>query len=94
MSLYAVVYTYSDDSAGRDEHRPAHRTFLGGLADEGVVAASGPLRGDGPDRALILLERDSAEAARELLREDPFAQQGLIDSVDVREWDVVIGSIA
>lgn len=93
MSLFAVHYTYSDDSAGRDEHRSAHRAFLGGLADEGVVLASGPLAGEGTDQALILVEHDSTESARELLRQDPFAQQGLIEAVDVREWDVVIGDI-
>lgn len=92
MSLYAVRYRYSDDTAGRDEHRPAHRDFLGGLAEEGVVVATGPLS-DEPAEALLLLEGESAEQVRDLLLEDPFAQQGLIDAVEVREWDVVIGSI-
>ncbi|USQ79884.1 YciI family protein [Ornithinimicrobium faecis] len=92
MSLYAVRYTYSDDVAGRDEHRPAHREFLSGLAEEGTVVASGPLS-DAPAEALLLLEGESAEQVRDLLREDPFAQQGIIDAVEVREWDVVIGSV-
>lgn len=92
MSLYAVRYHYSDDTAGRDEHRPAHREFLSGLAEEGVVVASGPLL-DGAAEALLLLEGESPEQIRELLRDDPFAQQGIIESVEVREWDVVIGSV-
>ena len=92
MSLYAVRYTYSDDVAARDEHRPAHREFLSGLAQEGTVVASGPLA-DEPSQALLLLEGESADQVRELLREDPFAQQGIIDSVEVREWDIVIGSV-
>lgn len=92
MSLYAVRYHYSDDVAGRDEHRPAHREFLSGLAQEGVVVASGPLT-DGPAEALLLLEGESAEQVRDLLSQDPFAQQGIIETVEVREWDVVIGSI-
>lgn len=58
-----------------------------------MVLASGPLAGEGTDQALILVEHDSTESARELLRQDPFAQQGLIEAVDVREWDVVIGDI-
>lgn len=92
MSLYAVRYLYSDDTAGRDEHRPAHREFLGGLTQEGVVVASGPLL-DGAAEALLLLEGESAESVRDLLSQDPFAQQGMLDSVEVREWDVVIGSV-
>lgn len=92
MSLYAVRYRYSDDAAGRDEHRPAHRAFLSGLAQEGVVVAAGPFT-DGPAEALLLLQGQSAEQVRELLRQDPFAQQGIIDGVEIREWDVVIGSV-
>lgn len=92
MSLYAVRYRYSDDVAGLDEHRPAHRDFLGGLVEEGVVVAAGRLL-EGPAEALILLEGESADQVRELLREDPFAQQGLIDAVEVREWDVAVGSV-
>ena len=92
MSLYAVRYRYTDDTAGRDEHRPAHREFLGALAEEGTVVASGPLV-EAPAEALLLVEGDSAAQVRDLLREDPFAQQGLLDSVEVREWDVVIGSV-
>lgn len=92
MSLYVVRYRYSDDVAGRDLHRPAHRGFLSDLATEGVVVAAGPLS-DEPSEALLLLEGESADQVRELLRQDPFAQQGIIESVEVREWDVVIGSI-
>lgn len=92
MSLYAVRYRYSEDGAGRDEHRPAHREFLSGLAQEGTLVAAGPLT-EGPPEAVLLLRGQSAEQVRELLREDPFAQQGIIDSVEVREWDVVIGRV-
>lgn len=92
MSLYAVRYLYSDDTAARDEHRPAHREFLSGLAQEGVVVASGPLS-DEPSAALLLLEGESVAEIRDLLSQDPFAQQGIIETVEVREWDVVIGSV-
>lgn len=92
MSLYAVRYRYSDDVAGRDEHRPAHRDFLSGLAHEGIVVAAGPFT-EGPAEALLLLQGRSVEQVRELLRQDPFAQQGIIDAVEIREWDVVIGSV-
>jgi hypothetical protein len=92
MSYFVVRYRYSDDTAARDEHRPDHRAFLGGLAEEGVAVATGPLL-DGPAEAMLLFRGESAEQVRELLREDPFAQQGLIESVEVREWDIVIGGV-
>ena len=94
MSLFAVHYTYSDDTAARDEHRPAHREFLGGLADEGVVLLSGPYAAveEAPDAALLLVRGDSAADLVELLRQDPFQQQGLVEQVAIREWTPELGS--
>lgn len=94
MSLYAVHYSYSDDTAARDEHRPAHRQFLSSLAEEGVVLLSGPYAAvpDAPDAAMLIVRGDSAAELVELLREDPFQQQGLVEQVAVREWTPVLGS--
>lgn len=94
MTLYAVHYTYSDDTAARDEHRPAHRGFLADLAAEGVVLLSGPYAGieEAPDAALLVLRGGSAAEIVELLRDDPFQQQGLVDQVAVREWTPVLGA--
>jgi uncharacterized protein len=96
MSLYAMHYTYSDDTAARDEHRPAHRDFLGDLATEGVVLLSGPYAAvDGEaDAALLLLRGESEAEVLELLREDPFQQMGLVDHVAIREWTPVLGQWA
>lgn len=91
MSLYAVRYDYSDQRAARDEHRPAHRAFLGSLATDGVLKVSGPLVGE-PDGALIVLEAGDETAVRTLLLDDPFQQQGLVEHVDVREWSPVLGT--
>ena len=71
MTTYAVRYTYSDDTAGRDEHRPAHRDFLGDLGADGTLLLSGPFPDAEPAGALLLLEATSADEVRELLREDP-----------------------
>lgn len=94
MSIFAVHYSYSDDTAARDEHRPAHRDFLGRLAQEGVVLLSGPYAAvdQAPDAALIICSAASAAELVELLREDPFQQQGLVEQVAVREWTPVLGA--
>lgn len=97
MSLYAVHYTYSDDTEARDEHRQAHRSFLSGLAQEGVVLLSGPYPRneevlDGtPDGALLLVRGSSVAQLSDLFREDPFQQQGLVEQVVIREWQPVLG---
>lgn len=94
MSVFAVHYSYSDDTAARDEHRPAHREFLGRLAQEGVVLLSGPYAAveEAPDAALIVCSGESAAELVELLREDPFQQQGLVEQVAVREWTPILGA--
>lgn len=92
MSLYAVQYTYSDDAALLDEHRPAHREFLGELAGDGTLLLSGPYADPGFSGALLVFRADDAEELRTLLREDPFQQQGLVQEVQLREWSVVLGA--
>ena len=94
MAIFAVQYTYSEDTAALDEHRPSHRAFLSRLAEEGVVLLSGPMarQADGPAAALILLLGEAEEPLLELLREDPFQQLGLVEHVSIARWDPVIGA--
>lgn len=94
MTVFVVHYTYSNDTAARDEHRPAHRQFLGGLATEGALLLSGPYASidEAPDAALLLVRGESAAELAVLLREDPFQQQGLVEQVAIREWNPVLGS--
>ena len=40
MTVFAVHYTYTDDSAGRDAHRADHSAFLRSLAADGIVLAA------------------------------------------------------
>ncbi|MGB3827896.1 MAG: YciI family protein [Ornithinimicrobium sp.] len=91
MTTYAVRYTYSEDTAGRDEHRPAHRDFLGDLATDGALLLSGPFPEADPAGALLLLEAKNSDEVRELLREDPLQQQGLVEHVEILEWTPVRG---
>ncbi len=92
MTMYAVLYTYSDDVAGRDEHRPAHREFLGDLAGDGTLLLSGPFPQAETAGALLVLDATSSDEVHELLRDDPLQQQGLVEAVDVREWTPVRGA--
>jgi len=91
MTTYAVTYVYSDDSAARDTHRPAHRAFLGGLYAAGILLASGPVSDDEMQGALLILQGESAEAVGRILDADPFAQQELVAARAVTEWTVVFG---
>ncbi|MEV0848342.1 YciI family protein [Streptomyces sp. NPDC049954] len=94
MAVFAVFYTYTDNSAGRDETRPAHRAYLTELAEKGVNLVSGPLAGGPQDGALLLLRAASAEEARAHTEQDPFRLEGLVAEVRVEEWKPVNGPLA
>lgn len=89
--IFAVQYTYLDDIAALDEHRPAHRAFLGELADQGELLLSGPLKAGTPS-ALLIVRGQHAEEVRSLLRRDPFQVQSLVTQVEVHPWNPVLGA--
>lgn len=95
MSLFAVQYTYIDDTAARDAVRADHRAYLGELADAGTVVLSGPLaaREGNPDAALIVVRATSESDARARLTDDPFQVNGIVANVDVRGWNPVLGEL-
>lgn len=91
MSIFAVEYVYNPDHEDlRAEHRPAHRQWLGDLADQGTVLASGPFT-DGTG-ALLLFSAENESALNELVSQDPFALVGAISAVKTIGWNPVIGA--
>ncbi|MGW1741863.1 YciI family protein [Nocardia sp. NPDC001965] len=93
MPLFAVHYTYSEaTAAARDAHRPRHRSWLAERLDAGALVTSGPYP-DGSG-ALLLFRADDAAALADLLAQDPFAQEKLIDDVRAVEWQPVLGVLA
>ncbi|NYI07326.1 YciI family protein [Allostreptomyces psammosilenae] len=94
MPVFAVTYTYTDDSAGRDEHRPAHRAYLGTFAEKGILLCSGPFAAGEAPGALLLIGAESKEEALAVTEDDPFRRLGLVTDVTVREWTPVLGRLA
>ncbi|GAA4641837.1 YciI family protein [Gordonia humi] len=90
MTIFHVEYTYAPEAAAiRDEHRPAHREYLGGLHEAGSLLYVGPFA-DGSGAGLMIVADDEAQARR-LLADDPFASVGAIAATTVREWTQVFG---
>lgn len=93
MPLFAVHYTYSEATVpARDTHRPRHRAWLADRLAEGTLVSSGPYP-DGSG-ALLLFRTTDAAALDELLAQDPFAREKLIDDVRAVEWQPVLGAFA
>ncbi|MCE5289494.1 MAG: YciI family protein [Nocardiaceae bacterium] len=93
MAIFAVQYTYTEATIpARDTHRPAHRSYLRDLANEGAVLSSGAYP-DGSG-ALLLFRAESDEAMRELVDKDPFVSENLVERVEIKEWLPVIGTFS
>lgn len=64
------------------------------LEAKGILIASGFLRDSVFNGGLAILRADDAAAATKIMSDDPFAVNGLIHSVIVREWQPTIGAYA
>ncbi|MFF1356708.1 YciI family protein [Streptomyces sp. NPDC058297] len=94
MPVFAVTYTYIDDTAARDAVRPAHREFLGALVEQGINLVSGPFAAGEAPGALFLFRAADKQSALAATEQDPFRVQGLVSDVSAREWTPVIGPLA
>ena len=88
-TLYVVWRIDRDDGRAaeiRAATRPAHRAYMDAFADR--VRAGGPLLGaDGQGcGGLMLIEADSEDAVREIVRNDPFELAGLSARIEIHAF--------
>ena len=87
MGLFVVRYDYREGSdAVRDEHRPAHRAYLGQQAG---LRLSGPTSDRG---GVLIFDAATAAEVEALLNEDPFWTLDTIQSRTISGWTPVSGS--
>jgi len=65
-----------------------HARFVDALFAAGTVVMAGPFA-DGSG-SLVILSAASADAARAIFREDPWAQQDILVAGDVKEWTIFL----
>jgi hypothetical protein len=90
VSIYAVRYAYDDRTDLRMAVRPSHRAWLARLAGAGIVLASGPFT-DGEPGAQLVLRADSRDALEEVIAQDPLVSEGVVATIETREWEQVLG---
>ncbi|NAZ88007.1 YciI family protein [Kineococcus indalonis] len=88
MPYFVATYAYTPDTAARDEVRPAHREWLGGLGERLVL--SGPTDAEG---AFLVFDAPDAAAVESLLDEDPFHGRGIVAERRVVGWTPVKGRL-
>ncbi|MTI16817.1 YciI family protein [Rhodobacteraceae bacterium RKSG542] len=89
--LYALICTDKAHSVElRQSTRPAHVDFLKGLGDR--LKAAGPFMADDmttPTGSLVIIEAANRDEALAIASEDPYAQAGLFESVEIRPYNWV-----
>lgn len=90
--LYAIICT---DKPGalqvRLDNRDAHLAHIKG--SDGAIVQAGPFL-DADEKmcgSLLIFEADDISAAEAWAAEDPYAQAGLFESVEIRPWKRVVG---
>lgn len=74
----------------RLDTRAAHLAYI---EETGVVTQAGPLLDDADSMigSLVILDVDDMAAAKDWAANDPYAQAGLFESVELIPWKKVIG---
>lgn len=70
------------------EYWDEHARFMDTLFDAGAFILGGPFAdGSGP---MAILRAESAEVARSILRDDPWAREEILVASEVKEWTVFL----
>lgn len=88
MMILELAFTASPE---RLAARPAHRSFLTRLHEEGRLLAAGPWADD--SGALLVFDVGPAELER-VLDADPYYRTPGVEVAAVREWTPVVGSLS
>ena len=88
MALFAVTIKFTDDAERRQQVRPTHREYLKKLLDAGKLFESGPFVDD--SGAMIVYDAADVAEVQELLANDPYAPNGIVETVTINEWNRVI----
>lgn len=88
MPLFAVTLKFTDNVERRLEVRPTHREYLKKLLEEGKLHESGPFVDD--SGALLIYDAADIAEVQELLANDPYAPNGIVESATINEWNRVI----
>ncbi|WP_038034926.1 YciI family protein [Thermopetrobacter sp. TC1] len=96
MSLFAIICTDKPEEGLRlrKENRPKHLKWLEDLGN--TVVAAGPFLDEegNPSGSLIIITACSLDKAREIAAQDPYAQAGVFEHVEIRPWKWLINKPA
>jgi uncharacterized protein len=67
-----------------------HAAFMNAVTAEGLVVLGGPIRGAGTHRARLIVKAASEAEMTARLAEDPWMRMGMLRTVSVEPWEVLL----
>jgi len=94
MAYYALLYEAGEDFVERrTPFREEHLNMAKTAHQRGELMLAGAL-GDPVNRALLVFQGESPDAARNFAQNDPYVRNGLVKRWEVSPWNVVVGGDA
>lgn len=91
---YLLIYDLAPDYLERrGEFRDEHLKMAWDANESGDLLLGGALQ-DPADKAFLLFESDSPASAEEFAKNDPYVENGIVKSWQVRPWMTVVGEDA
>ncbi|MEX2566641.1 MAG: YciI-like protein, partial [Cyclobacteriaceae bacterium] len=90
---YILTYITSEDYVERrTPFRSEHLSLAQEFHDKGYLLLGGALTAPA-DKAIIIFTCDDEKVVEDFIHKDPYVQNGLITSWEIREWTVVVGKV-
>jgi uncharacterized protein YciI len=70
-----------------------HAVYMDALADEHFVILAGPLANYSKHRALLILDAPNEGVLRKRLAEDPWMRDGVLRTIEIYSWEVLLGKL-
>lgn len=91
--LYVVLYHHRPNLLERRSHHlEAHLEFMRHLSQQGTILSSGPTQSEQGAGVITLMMASSAEEAVELLKDDPFRKEDIVQKITVKDWSPQVGA--
>lgn len=91
MRFFLVTMSHPDGE-GWSRHLDSHMQYLKGLLRSGSLRASGPLKGMHLRPGFLVFAAEDESEVEAIVAKDPFAIEGLIETLSLQEWDPVLGA--
>ena len=89
---YLLLYqTIPDYLERRTPHRADHFAHASKAVESGNLLLGGAFA-DPAGGAALVFQTDDPEVVTDFAENDPYVRNGLIESYEIREWTVVLGS--